>query len=63
MQLMSGETQLAFLASVTLTSHRVQLEVNQWGSRKVTTIALEDLTSSDIESHSKPKWLVLGFTV
>jgi len=63
MQLMPGETQLARFASVTLTSNRVQLEVNQWGSRKVTTIALDDLTSSDIESHSKPKWLLLGFLV
>ena len=63
MQLMPGETVIAQLAGVTLTTQRVQLEVSQWGSKKVTTITLDNLTSCDIESESKPILLVLGAVV
>ncbi len=60
MQLMPGEAVLAQLAEVTLTSFRVQLEISSWGKKKLTTIGLDDLTSCDLESHSKPIWLALG---
>lgn len=60
MQLMPGESTIECLAGVTLTTQRVQLEINQWGSKKVTTITLDNLTSCDIESHSKPILLVIG---
>lgn len=60
MQLMPGEMLLAQLANVTLTNYRVQGEISRWGERKLTTIGLDDLTSCDIESHSKPAFIVVG---
>jgi len=60
MQLLPGESKIATLANITLTTRRVQYEKSEWGSKKVTTIPLDHLTSCDIEAHSKPRWVVLG---
>jgi len=55
MQLLPGESKIATLANITLTTRRVQYEKSEWGSKKVTTIPLDHLTSCDIEAHSKPR--------
>jgi hypothetical protein len=60
MQLLPGESKIATLGNITLTTRRVQYEKSEWGPKKVTTIPLDHLTSCDIEAHSKPLWIVLG---
>lgn len=60
MQLLPGESKIATLGNITLTTRRVQYEKSEWGSKKITTIPLDHLTSCDIEAHSKPRWIVLG---
>jgi len=60
MQLMPGESVVASLGNITLTTRRIQYERREWGSKKVTTITLDDLTSCDIEARSKPRWIVFG---
>ena len=63
MQLMPGESVVASFGNITLTTRRVQHERSEWGSKKVTTITLDHLTSCDIEARSKPIWIALGVVI
>lgn len=60
MQLMPGESMVASLGNITLTTLRIQCEKSEWGSKKITTITLDHLTSCNIEAYSKPLWIVLA---
>jgi hypothetical protein len=59
MQLMPGESVVASLGNITLTTRRIHFEKSEWGSKKITTITLDHLTSCNLESHSKPLLVVL----
>lgn len=59
MQLMPGESVVASLGNITLTTRRIHFEKSEWGSKQIRTITLDHLTSCNLESHSKPFLLVL----